>query len=218
MGAEQSSPATGNNGGAVFPLNLFPAIPAQPTAHTTQPATVSPAKATTSIDTCTAAATSSAGMLPDNMYIQAVHTYAQQNAALKAELDSLRKEVASLKEQMACSTPDQIKVRRTAELEAQEEFAFQGLSAGRPSRLRTAGYSCIEAKAAGYSYADVRAAGYSQAEAAEADYAEARALSSEARDYTPFDLSGEGDEDEEHVVLLVPVSYTHLTLPTICSV
>ena len=73
-----------------------------------------------------------------------------------------------MKELAACPTPEQVKERRKAELEAAEEFAFAGRSAGRPSRLRTAGYSCAEAKAAGYSYAEARAAGYTLAEAAEA--------------------------------------------------
>ena len=112
-------------------------------------------------------------------------------------------------------TQEEIKARRKAELEASEEFAFAGRAIGLPSRLRTAGYSCTEAKqVAGYTFADARAAGYSLAEAAEADFAEAReALASISRrgsiqEYTPFELANgqehNDDESEDGEVDVVP--------------
>ena len=101
-------------------------------------------------------------------------------------------------------TLEEIKARRKAELEAAEEFAFAGRALGLPSRLRTAGFSCTEAKqVAGYTFSDARAAGYSLAEAAEADYAEAReALASMSRrgsiqEYTPFELTNGPEQNDD---------------------
>lgn len=132
---------------------------------------------------------------------------------LATEVGSLRRDSASesprpVLSQSFSSVPPvptiaEIKERRKAELEAVEEFAFAGRAIGLPSRLRTAGYSCIEARAAGYTFADARAAGYSLAEAAEAEYAEAReALTSGSRresvqEYTPFELANGQEHNEE---------------------
>ena len=102
-------------------------------------------------------------------------------------------------------TLEEIRARRRAELEAAEEFAFAGRAAGLPSRLRTAGYSCIEAKAYGYTFEDAKTAGYSLQEMADADYLEARhalaraaaAARTTTDEYTPLNLKDGKHRDED---------------------
>jgi hypothetical protein len=136
---------------------------------------------------------------------------AVQNAP---EIDALKMEVASLRlavQNVPTAPPttplEELKVKYLAELQAKEEFAFAGRALGLPSRVRTAGYSCVEAKAAGYSCIEARTAGYTLADMAQAGYPEARdevlraARAKAIRDdYTPFGqgASGDVDTDDEH--------------------
>ena len=157
--------------------------------------------------------------------IQELARSQQQVFELRIEVESLRRELAAAKAQppvvphsfnsvpqpQQLSTLDGIKATRRAELEAQEEFAFGGRAVGLPSRLRTAGYSCIEAKAAGYTFADALAAGYSLAEAVGAGYEEAQdartssitirnaksGLDQGSHEYTPFELTVDRQVEEQ---------------------
>lgn len=130
-------------------------------------------------------------------------------AGMKEEVESLRKELAVTQALVAQTqqplTLEEIRARRRAELEAAEEFAFAGRAAGLPSRLRTAGYSCIEAKAYGYTFEDAKTAGYSLQEMADADYLEARhalaraaaAARTTTDEYTPLNLKDGKHRDED---------------------
>ena len=141
--------------------------------------------------------------------------FAEQSLnSMKAEIDALRVEVTSLRlavQNVPTAPPttplEELQVKYLAELQAKEEFAFAGRALGLPSRVRTAGYSCVEAKAAGYSCIEARTAGYTLADMAQAGYPEARdevlraARAKAIRDdYTPFGqgASGDVDTDDEH--------------------